>query len=128
MAKYLAQEKDMGERYMNVNRIYPNGGFKNTLFYKEMIFKQNLLSQLHEQQHAQSVVDNAKVYEYKPSQCTQDLRVFDAWKKRNGWTTTTPSKNEPKMCLLYAAYMTSLPINQQVNNSTIPMLDQLIRI
>ena len=128
MTKYLSQEKEIGNRYMSVNRVFPNGGFKNTAFYKEMIFKQSLLSQLHESQHSKSVLDNSKVYQYKPQQCTQDLRVFDAWKNKNGWTSNNPSKNEPKMCLLYAAYMASLPLNQDVNNNTVPMLDQLIRI
>ena len=126
MAKYIAQENDIGIRYMGVNRIFPNGGFKNTVFFKEMVFKQNLLTQLHPQQHAKSLLDDSKVYQYKPQYCNQDLRLFENWKKQSGWTTS-PSRNEPKMCMLYAAYINNLPLNQEVNNRTIPMLDQLKR-
>ena len=116
--KYDENEKILGMRYHEKNHMFPNGGFKNTVFYRNLTYRNAILTQLHESQ--QGNFKPKTILDYVPDDCTADRDLFLNWKrKRNpgkevkiyvddeahGLTT-----NIPKECLEYSKYINNLHV------------------
>lgn len=116
--KYDENEKMLGTRYHEKNHMYPNAGFKNTVFYRNLTYRNAILTQLHESQQGNFKLKTN--LDYVPDDCTADRDLFLEWKrKRNpgkevkiyvddeahGLTT-----NIPKECLEYSKYINNLHV------------------
>jgi hypothetical protein len=44
--RYISQERKLGKTYNEINRVYPNGGIKNTLFYRNIAYHEAIASQV----------------------------------------------------------------------------------
>jgi hypothetical protein len=116
--KYDENEKMMGTRYHEKNHMFPNGGFKNTVFYRNMTYRNAILTQLHESQ--QGNFKTQTILDYVPTDCTADRDLFLDWKrKRNPGVEVKIydsdeahglNTNIPKECLEYSKFINNLPV------------------
>jgi hypothetical protein len=93
-------------------RPYKLTGIHNTLFYRKMKIKADLLSQLQTEDTNFSV---PRITDYGPLDCADDWNIFSEWQEKEGWgNRTVPGPrgaNEPLMCWEYSLYMASLNIS-----------------
>ena len=128
-AAFKQQEIAQGGIYNQQNRMYPNGGFKNTMFYRELTFHQAIASQIQEGQR--SAAFNTSVVDYVPDMCTRDRDLFDKWEDSHPvWKNAEHNThgvviNQPKQCIEYSVYINNSPIS--FNQTELPDLDEMYR-
>ena len=131
--QYIENESILGMRYHEKNHMFPNGGFKNTVFYRNMMYRQAIISQLHESQRGNFRPQSA--LDYIPENCTADRDLFLEWKrKRNPGKEIRiyyddechgANTNIPKECLEYSKYINNLHVS--LPEEDLLPIDELVR-
>ena len=123
--EFRKQEQEQGRVRDMANHLYPNGGFKNTIFYRNLSYNQAIASQIQEGQ--QSKFFQTDVIDYGPDNCLSDKALFDAWEADHPRWAKAEHINQvgvvdqqPEECLEYSEYVSNLPVKFSHANAPDP--------
>ena len=127
---FKKQEREQGRIRDMSNHVYPNGGFKNTMFYRSLTYNNAIASQIQEGQ--QSKLFQADVSDYLPESCLSDKTRFTTWEadhprwaKAEHVDQVGVVDQQAEECLEYTEYIANIPV--KFNHSEAPDPSELYR-
>jgi len=153
LSSFLHYEFQMGRKVFPSHGIMPGAGFKESLFYRSLVFRDMLASQLNPDLFEKYPNLPARVTDYTPRACTAEMDFHIKWRQEHDWPLRDMKPedykgqykaseldrlngdrvrnpnigNEPKMCLEYAEAVANYPVHLIDDLDLMPPLDEITR-